>query len=83
MSTYPDRYQLHDFTTHVSITHTPTGFKFVQQGGRITILGQDYESGRWLTFTDFTNNDLQIEHTVLTEAALRRAAIVWLKDNLK
>lgn len=82
MTSYPDRFQKHDFTTHINITHTPTGFKFYQNGGRIVVLQADPD-GRYQVFTDFTTPELQIEHTVLTEAALRRAAILWLKVHLK
>jgi len=81
-SPYPDRYQKDDFTTHVNITHTPTGFKFYQAGPRIVVL-QTGDDGIYRMFADFTNNDLLIEHTVLSEAALRKAAIIWLKGHLK
>lgn len=83
MSNYPDRYPKDDFHTHINITHKPTGFKFYQNGGRIVILQKDDVSGFYGVFSDFSIPELQIEHTVLTEAALRRAAINWLKGHLK
>lgn len=83
MSSYPDRYQREDFDTLISIHHRPTGFKFYQQGGRIVVLKEREFDSIWAIFADFTTTELQIEHTVLTEAALRRAAINWLKGHLR
>ena len=82
MSAYPDRYPRGNFTVHCSITHDPTGFKFLQQGGKIVVLDKG-EDGMYRAFAEFTTPALQITGTYLTEAALIRAAIVWLKDNLK
>ncbi len=83
MGQYPDRYPRNSFTSHINVTHEPTGFKFYQQAGRIMVLQLNEASGFYQVFTDFTTWDLQIEGTVLTETALIRAAIVWLKDNHK
>ena len=82
VSNYAKRYRREDFDTHINITHRPTGFKFYQAGGRINVIfpGDD---GIYRLFTDFTIEALQIEHTVLTEPALRAAAVTWLKDYLK
>lgn len=82
MAKYPDRYPRDNFTVHVSVTHDPTGFKFIQQAGRIMVLQKNEESGFYEAYSDFTTYDLQIVGTVLTEAALIRAAIVWMKNNV-
>lgn len=80
---FNERYRREDFDSFVSITHRPTGFRFYQSGGRITVLKRREFDGLWSIFADFSTTELQIEHTVLTEAALRKAAITWLKDNAK
>lgn len=82
MSNYPDKFPRSSFTSHISITHEPSGFKFYQQAGRIIVLRHNDQTGFWGIYSDFTNSDLQITGTHLTEAALIRAAIVWLKDTL-
>lgn len=70
------------FHTMLAVVHRPTGYRFHQEGGRIRVWLKN-EEGEYKPFSDFTVDALQIEHTVLTEAALRRAAVTWLKDNLK
>ena len=79
---FKERYEREHWDHHFNITHKPTGFKFYQAGGRIVVL-QKGEDDIYRFFADFTNNDLLIDHTVLTEAALRKAAVTWLKDNQK
>jgi hypothetical protein len=83
MGSYPDRYQKDDFETFVSILHRPTETKFYQQAGRVIVLKLNPDTGLYHSFADFTTTELQIEGTYLTEAALRRAAITWLKGHLK
>lgn len=80
MGSYPDRYPPHDFETSLVITHKPSMLNFTQVAGRICV----YPEGSIEPTEErasFTTEALKIEHTVLTEAALRRAAITWLKDN--
>lgn len=83
MAKYPDRYPRDNFTTHIVVNHTPTGYRFHQTAGRIEVWKREWDgtSFDFTRVTDFTTYDLQIEGTVLTEAALIRAAIVWLKNN--
>jgi hypothetical protein len=80
---YPDKFPRDDFHTHINITHLPSGYKFYQQAGRIVVLQKPEGEEFYRVYSDFTTTELQIEGTWLTEDRLRRAAIVWLKDNLK
>lgn len=82
MSNFTERYRREDFDTQIVITHRPTGLNFTQVGGRICV----YPEGSIEPTEErasFTTPELQIEHTVLTEPALRKAAITWLKGYLK
>lgn len=80
MAKYPDRYPRDNFSSHLVVIHEPTGYRFNQKAGRIHVWKVN-ASGQPIEITDFTTYDLQIVGTVLTEAALIRAAIVWLKNN--
>lgn len=81
MAKYPDRYPRDSFTTHMVVNHTPSGYRFHQQAGLILVFKRNDDGAGFTYHSEFTTFDLQIAGTVLTEAALIRAAIVWLKNN--
>lgn len=71
------------FDTLIVLHHKPTEMKFYQQGGRVIVTKLNETTGIYHSFADFTTTDLQEFRTRLTEAGLRRAAIAWMKDNIK